>query len=311
MTLAVRQQTPEWLEARKSLVTASDLPILLGISPYKCEADLADEKRGIAPPTESNLRMRMGLALEDLIAGEYTRVTGRQTRRFRTLVIHPQLEWAGASPDARALGERRLVQIKWTGSRSRFADGLPQDIEAQVAWELGVTGYPVADVAVLVGGDDVLVFEQPFDADLFDNLVVIAQDFRRRLAEGGPFSRDTSRVRRDHPADDGTEMEADDALIEAAHALSKTRGQIAALEATEEALKAAIQARMGDAAYLVGPDFRATWKKTKDREETDWKSLAAGLLRQLPEPERAALVGIHSSVRPGFRPFRLVIGEPE
>jgi predicted phage-related endonuclease len=67
---ALAQGSAEWLAARRELVTASDLPVLLGISPYKCEADLADEKRGLAPEQESSLRMRMGLALEDLIADE-------------------------------------------------------------------------------------------------------------------------------------------------------------------------------------------------------------------------------------------------
>jgi len=150
-----------------------------------------------------------------------------------------------------------------------------------------------------------------FDASVFDNLVAVAEDFRRRLAAGGPFSRDLNRIRRDHPADDGTELVADAEVIEAAHALAMTRGQIASLESLEETLKAAIQARMGDAAVLIGPDFKATWKRTKDREETDWKSLAQGLLRTVPETERVPLVGLHTSVRQGQRPFRLVMEDTE
>ena len=55
--------------------------------------------------------------------------------------------------------------------------------------------------------------------------------------------------------------------------------------------------------------FHVTWKRTKDRTETDWKSLAAGLLHQMPETERAALVGLHSAVREGFRPFRVTVGK--
>jgi predicted phage-related endonuclease len=54
---AIRQGTDEWLEARRSLVTATDIPVLLGLSPYKCEADLADEKAGKAQEPPS-LRMR-------------------------------------------------------------------------------------------------------------------------------------------------------------------------------------------------------------------------------------------------------------
>ena len=63
---------------------------------------------------------------------------------------------------------------------------------------------------------------------------------------------------------------------------------------------------MGDAAVLTGPGFRATWRRTKDRTETDWKSLGASLLTLVPETDRQTVVGLHTSVRPGFRPFRLV-----
>src|SRR5688572_16921363 len=62
-SVTLTQGSQEWLDARRSLVTATDIGVLLGLSPYKCEADLADEKRGLAPDAESNIRMRIGLAL--------------------------------------------------------------------------------------------------------------------------------------------------------------------------------------------------------------------------------------------------------
>ena len=34
--LALEQGTPEWLEARRSLSTATDIGVLLGLSPYRC-----------------------------------------------------------------------------------------------------------------------------------------------------------------------------------------------------------------------------------------------------------------------------------
>ena len=56
---------------------------------------------------------------------------------------------------------------------------------------MGCAGAPVADIAVLT--DDALtVIEQRADPDLFRDLVAVAEDFRRRLAEGGPFAATTS-----------------------------------------------------------------------------------------------------------------------
>jgi putative phage-type endonuclease len=302
--LALRQGTPAWLEGRRELITATDIPVLLGLSEWKCEADLADEKLGLATP-ESTTRMRIGSALEDLNLREYEAATGRRCVRYRSMVGHPVYDWAAASPDARVIGERRLVELKWTTSRSRFADGLPTDVEAQVAWQLACTEYPVADVSVLTPDGLMAPFEVRADPALFADLVAVAQDFRRRLAEGGPFARDAARIRRDHPSDDGSEIEADADTAEAVRALLDIRAQIARHEATEEALKAAIQARMGDAAVMTGQGFRVTWKRTKDREETDWKTLAQGLLHALSETDRATVVGLHTVVRPGFRPLRV------
>lgn len=307
VNVALRQGSDEWLAYRRTGVSASDIPVLLGLSPYKCEADLADEKLGLAE-TPQTIPMKVGLALEDLIASEYEAQTGRRVQRFRSILRHPDIEWAIASPDRRVIGEQRVVELKHTGSSSRFSDGLPQDVEAQVAWQLGVLGWPVADVAVLVGGRELLPpFEVRADLALFANLVTVAEDFRRRLDAGGPFARDTARIKRDYPADNGAEMVADGDMDMAAKALADLRTQRKRMEASETALEDAIKGRMGEIAVVRGNGWHATWKRTKDREETDWRSLAAGLLRQLPETEAQALVGIHSSVRQGFRPFRLVV----
>src|SRR5512144_430185 len=107
--VAVAQGTDAWLAARRALVTATDIPVLLGLSPYKCEADLADEKLH-GTLVEQTLRMRVGNAVQDLIGEEYSRVTGRRVRRYLGLITHPVIEWAGASPDFRVVGERRLVE---------------------------------------------------------------------------------------------------------------------------------------------------------------------------------------------------------
>jgi putative phage-type endonuclease len=219
--LSVRQGSPEWLAARRSHVTATDLPVLLGISPWKCEQDLADEKWGIAEG-ESTLKMRVGSALEDLILAAYAEQTGLKVRRVRGLWESATLPWAAASPDATAAG--RLVEAKWTGSRSRFRDGLPDDVAAQVQWQLMVADAAFADVAALtVGDDEVRVFEVSADAALQADMVAVAEDFRRRLAAGGPFAQSSDTLKRKYPTDNGAEMVADVALAETVAALVEAR----------------------------------------------------------------------------------------
>jgi putative phage-type endonuclease len=307
--LHVLQGSPEWLAARREHITATMLPVLLGISPWKCEQDLADEITS-GNGVDTTLKMRVGSALEDLIAADYSEQTGRKVRRARGLWESSRVPWAAASPDAYSAG--RLVELKWSGSRSRFASGLPEDVEAQVQWQAFVAEVDYVDVAALTVGDDhARIFTVEADEGLQRHLIAIAADFRRRLAEGGPFAQSLDSLKRAHPADDGTVLEADPDVAAAVLALRDVRGRLDALKGDEEMLKVAIQTRMADAAVLVGDGFRVTWKRTKDRTETDWKSLASGLLTQLPEPDRAAVVGLHTTVVPGFRPWRVAWGKED
>lgn len=314
MKRGAAQGTPAWVSQRRGLVTGTDLAVLLGLSPYKSEAQLADEKRGLVEQAPSTPVMRLGLALEPFLAVEYSRATGRRVRRVNKLRRHPSIDWAAASLDREAIGEHRVVELKTTGSR-RWEDGLPQDVESQVRWQLGVVGYPVADVAVWRFGtkDPLAIYEVEHDPAIFDGLVAVADDFRARLAAGGPFAMDSAYLRDRYPQDDGTEIVADADVTDAVHALLDVRGRLADLKATSESLEAAVKARMAEATRLSGEGFAITWKRTKDRTETDWRALSEELLADMPEPDRAAVVGRHVMVQAGFRPFRVTTtkGDPE
>lgn len=310
VALPLRQGTPEWLAARRDLITSTDIPVLLGISPYKSEATLAREKLGEVEPDEQSLVMRVGIALEPVIRDEYERQRGIRLRRFHGMVRHPDVAWAAASPDWRRQGERVLVEGKYSTAR-RWADGLPQDVEAQVRWAMGCSGFPVAEVARIDGRE--LRISEPIEHEpaTFGNLVAIAADFRRRLAQGGPFAEDAASLKARYPTDDGTEIEADAEVEEAVANLLRLRAQRADIDDACDRIESAVKARMATATRLVGKGWTVTWKRTKDRTTTDWASLADGLLRQLPDAEREALVGLHSRTEPGFRPFRVVTSRSE
>jgi len=302
--LSVIQGSDEWLEARRQRITATDMGALLGVSPWKCEADVAAEKAG-ERTTESTLRMRIGSVLEPLIASEYEAQTGYTLRRFHGLKVHPTLSWAAASPDYRVMGRRLLVETKWTAGRARFADGLPQDVEAQTRWQLGVLGWQQADVAVLIGGEELRRYPVEHDEAVFAGMVEVAADFRARLAAGGPFAQSVDSLRRRYPADDGTEMVADAELEEAIRELHRLRTGREDVENAIDLVEIAVKSRMAEATKLVGNGWIVTWKTSKDARITDWQSIATGLLTTVPEEQREALISLNTTVRPGVRPFRL------
>jgi putative phage-type endonuclease len=281
--------------------------VLMGLSPYKSEATLAREKlEGVQP--ERNLQMEIGTALEPVIAAEYERRhPGIKLRRYHGIVKHPEIEWAAASPDWRRVGERYLVEGKTSQAKRWDGAEVPQDVEAQVQWAMGCTGYPVSDVAAILHSREWREDTVKFDAATFANLVKVAEDFRRRLAAGGPFAEDAASLKAKYPVDDGSELQADAEIEEAVLELLRLRASLGDVKDAIEKVELAVKSRMATATRLTGSGWTITWKRTKDIEQVNWKSLADGLLRQLPETERAALVGIHTTAKEGFRPFRVAV----
>ncbi len=310
--LAVRKDTDAWLEERRHYITSSAIPVILGLSPYRCEQDLVDEMSGKVEEVDAKRErmFRLGHLLEAVIREEDQIEHGIKLRSVNRFIVSATIPWAATSLDFERVGERCIVEAKSSRAR-RWEDGLPQDVEAQVRWQMGVAGYPKAHIAVLRHGSELDCFDVDHDDATFDNLVTVAGDFYARWQAGGPFAQNSESLKRNHPADNGTEMVADYSLTEAVHRLAELRERKREIEGQEEAAESAIKTRMGDFAVLRGSGFHATWKRTKDREEIDWRSCADGLLRQLPETERTALVGLYTSVRPGFRPFRLVFDKED
>lgn len=304
--MTVRKDTAEWLEERRKFITSTAIPVILGISPYRCEQDLADEMNGIAaePSPEHARFMRIGKAMEPAIRAEDEIEHGIKLRSVNRFIVHPTIPWAATSLDFERVGERCIVEAK-DSERGDWRDGLPQDVEAQVRWQMGCAGYPRAHVAH-IARKRLTCFDLEHEEATFGNLVTVAADFYERWKAGGPFAQNVASIKRRHPSDNGEEMVADPDLSEAVLALIGIRERKHQLELDEEKIETAIKTRIGDCALVQGAGWHVTWRRTKDRVETNWESIALSVLPSLAETERTALVGRCTIVRPGFRPLRIV-----
>ena len=286
--LPVRQRSPEWLEARRTHITATDIPVLLGLSSWKCEQDLADEKLD-GKITESTLRMRVGAALEDLIAAAYAEQTGRKVRRVHGLWESATIPWAAASPDATAAG--RLIELKY-GAKSRFAAGLPEDIEAQVQWQAFVAEVPEVDVAILEwGADQIDIKTIEADPATQENFVKIAADFRRRLDAGGPFAQSAESVRRKYPQDDGTILEGTRKWRDLAVRLGAVRAAAKLAAADRDSLEFAIREMLAEASGVKGDGWEMTLRRNKPSTRTNWPAVAVGYRELLEEVLHSLAMG--------------------
>lgn len=300
-----KQHTEEWLAAKRTLITSTDIAAILGVSPWASEGDVARHKQGAPDPEVDDAqarRMRLGLAMEDIVATEDEAEHGFKLRHVRRMIISDTLPWAGTSLDFERIGQRTIVEVKTTSARD-WGEGLPERVEAQVRWQMGVAGYPAAHVAVLRYGSQLECHDLEHDEEVFSNLVIIAEDFRARLAAGGPFNETRESMRRAYRRDDGTEIVATQEEADAVGILFDVRRRKAELDEKDDQIVLALQRRMGEASVMTGSGFRITWKQSKPTRKVAWKEVAEGLLSQLSDDDRATLLSLQTTEREGSRPF--------
>ena len=320
--LPLRQNTPEWEAARQSpdFIGASDVPIITGSSPYVHTSayDLWAYKTGRLdrlPVDDSTQEIfDLGHALEPVIASRYTAMTGRPLRRVNRTLAHRDVPWAVASLDrvSAVKGERLIVEIKWDPwSRfSRATEGIPPYVIEQVQWQLMVTGYPLAEVAALLGSH-VDRYEVAPDPDFQADLLFIVDQFRRHhLLTDTPPPVDGSEATRKaisrlYPNDNGELMEP---TAELRALMAELKDAIPAEKAaTEEVgrLKNAIRSALGEHSGAETDEWRISFKKGKARRTTDWRALASHYRSMVEAPDEVLdeIESRHITEGEGARPL--------
>lgn len=302
--------TADWHATRRSGIGGSDIPILAGLSPYgRGIHDVYLEKIGELEPSPSSPAMEVGQVIEDAIATLYTRRTGRKLNRSLTIRRHPDYAWAIGNIDRRVRGEHRLVEIKNRRSLTK-AEGLPADIECQVQWYLGVTGYPVGDVAMLVGGNDLRIIEVDADADYFRDLLVIAGDFWRRVEQRQPPDIDGSASAARYLAATYPWHRKDDDLVPATPDIERIAQELRqARQAAQDGLgrlataENAMRAVIGDAPGVQGAGWSVTWRRSADYARTNWAEVAKDLAGIVPADQFHEIQTAHTTKVEGTRRF--------
>ncbi len=290
IALPLRQQTPEWVDARRDFIGSSDLPILTGNTPYGTSVfSLWAIKTRLAQPEpidpDTQELFDLGHLLEDDIAERYTAITGREVRVARQMRARKDLPWAAASLDrvSAIRGDRRIVEVKWVPHRHWLTDGpepVPAYVQDQVQWQLFVTGWDVADVAVL-NGSKVHVYEgigpnERYQADL----VYIARWFRDLVERGVPPPVDGSEATRQalsriHPRQTLDLMPASAETDALAADLREAIKTAKAATADEDRLRNVFRLMLGEHAGVEGDGYRVSWRKNADSTKTAWKLVAA------------------------------------
>lgn len=141
-------------EVRKTGLGGSDMPIVLGLSPFTSPFELWLEKRGLKEPFAGNAATKWGKKLEALVADEFAEVHGCKLRSKNQTARREDHPWAMAHIDRKVVGERACWEGKTTiseeGWGKEFTDEVPRHILPQAHHQLWVEDLDLCYVSVFL-----------------------------------------------------------------------------------------------------------------------------------------------------------------
>lgn len=296
----------DWLEVRKTGIGSSDAAAAAGLNPYMSALELyliktgQDEHLPKADPNDESSPLYWGTMLEHIVAAHYTKRTGRRVRKVNAVLQHPEHPWMLANIDREVVGsdEVQILECKTAGiNGSRlWKDGVPEYVQLQVMHQLAVTGKQAADVAVLLGGQELQIHRIERDEAMIAQLIALEQQFwacvqsRIPPAVDGSDSADRAlRALFPRETEECKDFSQDRSLSVLFEDYLDTRSQAERMKAKEDELKQQLQMAMGSAAKAQFETGFITWRKSKDSQTLDTKRLLA------EHPEMLSSYGIHKA----------------
>ena len=303
----------QWLTVRKGGIGSSDAAAAVGLNPYKSQLALWLEKTGrdaAMPQVDANddsTPVFWGTILEPIVATQYSKRTGLKVRKVNAVLQHsdPNLRWMMANLDREVVGsaEVQILECKTAGinGASLWKDGVPEYVQLQVMHQLAVTGKQAADVAVLIGGQDLEIHRIERDEKMIANLIELERRFWQYVVDDTPPPADGSNsadqaLRCLYPQDNGRtlDLSGNPALSVAYVELKALKQTISKQQQREAELKQLLQQAMGDVSRATFTGGQITWKRSKDSTVLD----ADSLLNDNPD-----LKARYSKVKEGSRRF--------
>ena len=224
----------DWLLERKKGIGGSDSSAILGFNPWKSPFELYIEKTSDHVEEIDNEAIHWGNVLEDVVAEEFSRRTGKKVRRRNQIFKHKEYDWMIANIDRDVVGERALLECKTTNAFNADAwegDEIPPAYICQLQHYMAVLDYEKAYIAVLIGGQKFVWKEIARDDEFIELMIEHEKNFwENHVLKGVPPEIDGSKsaselLKQMYPEDNGETimLPSDEAemLIEAIESLKK------------------------------------------------------------------------------------------
>lgn len=267
-----KQDSPEWHEARRDSLGASEVAAVLGLSPWQTPLSVYRTKMGVPNEIPENLAY-FGHALEAPIA-QWIRDKHPEVGPVKAgiSVRSTEYPWLTATPDRLAdqVGLLIPIELKTSSafSKSSWADGVPDYYRIQSIVQQGILGAPHGWLAVLHGGNDPELHRIPFDAEVWEQIVTITKEwwFTHVIGQVEPDPSSMSEME-SAKANTGKTVDGDERLLTAWYLDGLERSAYKSAEEQIEAVKAAYKELLStvgadELTYEGKPLY--SWKRSKD-----------------------------------------------
>lgn len=264
------QERLEWLRSRQDGIGGSDASAILGfnkwVSPFQLYVDKTREiTMDDVLADYDNEAIHWGNVLEDIVAEEFSRRTGKKVRRRNQTFVHKEHDFMIANIDRDVVGERALLECKTTNAFNRDAwegEIIPPAYMCQIQHYMAVLDYERAYIAVLIGGQKFVWKEIERDDEFIELMIQAEKHFWENhvLAGVAPeidgSDSASALLKEMYPEDNGERimLPSDEAemLIEAIESIkADTKEKQALQKEYENKLKLLI----GEAEYGVTPKY--------------------------------------------------------
>lgn len=260
----------EWLSHRKKGIGGSDVGAIMGVNPYKTILDVYINK--VSEDTEEKDQSEAaywGTTLEDIVAKEFEKRTGKKVRRRNAILRHPKYEFIFANIDREIVGEKAILECKTANvyfAKQWEDDEVPASYIYQVQHYMAVTGYERAYIAVLIGGNRFLWKVIERDDELIEMMISAEKDFwenyvLRHIPPVHKITPTTDSLKRLYPFDYGNIAAIDDETEENIKLLLQIKESEKELKTQKEMLEIKIKLAMKDTSVICNSQYKVTWKE--------------------------------------------------
>ena len=147
----------EWLNYRRKGIGGSDVGAICGLSKWRSPYAVYLAKLDQLPYEPQTQSAHFGDMLEEIVAQEFTKRTGKKVRKKNKMLRHPEHDFMLANIDRMVVGERAFLECKTTSAynyKEWEGDNIPETYMLQIQHYMAVLDYEYCYIACLIGGNN-------------------------------------------------------------------------------------------------------------------------------------------------------------